>query len=346
MSDIQILYEDGSSASWNLTNVVARSGGRRSGRVVLSENRASATRLHVSDRVFLSELFLRAPHIGRVSFKRPPFVLVSALASVAIGGVLLFYFGLPGFSRLVATMIPVAWEQPIGDALVAGVIDDYPVCRSEAGEAALQEILLSLRNASGSDMNYNVQVVKWSMQNAFAAPGGNIIFMSGLLEDMESPEEFAGVLAHEMGHTIKRHSMARIIQVLGLDVLLETFGLGGTDILELAAQVGGVLVIFKNSREDESEADQMAAEILLTAGIDPGGLKTFFQRLLDADPNAEEAPGNAVSIFSSHPQLAERIDAVEEVQDVAFRPALSPDGWAALKAICDDPKNDTEADDS
>ena len=71
-------------------------------------------------------------------------------------------------------------------------------------------------------------------------------------DTLESPEELAGILAHEMGHVIERHPLAGAIRITGISVLLDLVVGGDSDIVDALVQLGGTLIAFSYNREDES----------------------------------------------------------------------------------------------
>ena len=179
--------------------------------------------------------------------------------------------------------------------------------------------------------------------NAFAVPGGHIVVMRGLLDTLESPEELAGILAHEIGHVIERHPLAGAIRITGISVLLDLVVGGDSDIVDALVQLGGTLIAFSYNREDERTADAIALEILRQAAITPKGLERFFERLtaeagktVEGGDRMDKAAERAVTLFSTHPWNDERLKKVRKAGAATktSRPALTGDQWRALQGIC------------
>jgi beta-barrel assembly-enhancing protease len=143
--------------------------------------------------------------------------------------------------------------------------------------------------------------------NAFALPGGFIVVYTGLIRAAETPEQLAGVLAHEMAHVTLRHGMRRIAQSLGVVALIQLlFG----DVSGVAAVVVELLregALSSYSRDQEREADQIGVETLVAHGVDPQALADFFALLRRREPSLP----SAVSWLGSHPELGERIAVIE-----------------------------------
>lgn len=163
--------------------------------------------------------------------------------------------------------------------------------------------------------------------NAFTIGGGYVYITTGVLSQAGDVNEFAGVLAHEIGHVEKRH-VARRSEGQGLATLATLASLAaviaGADPGVLIATQGlNVSLQLKHSRAFESEADREGIEIMTKAGYDPDGMTRFFQRILSENPNA--GAGIPAYLFT-HPAVKERIAAtkVEIARTGAARPAHTP----------------------
>jgi predicted Zn-dependent protease len=164
------------------------------------------------------------------------------------------------------------------------------------------------------------------MVNAFALPGGSILVMRGLIEFAQSPDELAGVLAHEMGHVAARHSLQKLMEQLGIGfffgILLGDIGTG------TIAVAGETLLLLSYSRGFESEADDLGLARLAAVGLDPRGLADLFVRL---EEKSGEAP-DWMRLLSTHPLDAARV--AKFAAAPAGDSSLSPEAWQALRDIC------------
>lgn len=162
------------------------------------------------------------------------------------------------------------------------------------------------------DLQWHFTVVDSREVNAFALPGGWIYVNRGLIERAENMSEVAGVVGHEIGHVIKRHSVEQMKQSRGVGlgaVLLCTLtkacnsGAG-----ETAVNLAGSALFAKFSRTDEAEADAEGVKETIKAGIDPHGLPNMFRILLEERKNN---PSAVDAFFASHPLEEDRIAATE-----------------------------------
>ncbi|EAR49802.1 hypothetical protein OG2516_08608 [Oceanicola granulosus HTCC2516] len=261
---------------------------------------------------------------------------VAAVASVALIVLVL----VPALADRLAAFLPPGGERALGEATyeqIRNALGDdmmpLEVCDAPEGRAALAALEARLTEGAGLEVPLTVHVLDHEMANAFALPGGHIVFFRGLIEEAARPEEVAAVFAHEIGHVAARDPTrialrsAGSIGVIGL--LLGDFA-GGALVLVLTNQ----LIRADYTREAEAAADAFAHRRLLAADLPPDGVATFFERLLD-ETGAPE-PHSFARHLSSHPAMGDRIAAARAAtpEGRVFSPALDADQWAALQAIC------------
>jgi beta-barrel assembly-enhancing protease len=145
--------------------------------------------------------------------------------------------------------------------------------------------------------------------NAFAAPGGFLYVYSGLLIAADDEAEVAGVLAHEIGHIVGRHSANQLAAQFGIQLLTsialgEEPNQGAAIIAQMAAQLGSA----RFSRDDEREADKYGVKYTIDAGYDPEGLLSFFAKLKKLEGGKRS---DVDKLLSSHPATDERIRDIE-----------------------------------
>ena len=230
-----------------------------------------------------------------------------------------------------APLIPSSVDEKLGDALVGDFGGRF--CSTPAGDAALKKLVASL-DANPDDLQ--VEVAKIDMINAVALPGGNVILFDGLVKQARSPDEVAGVLAHEIGHVREKHVMQALLRQMGLAVVL-----GGID-GNSGALVNNMLSM-SYSRESEAEADAHSMKALCGANISPIGTASFFDRLseMDGSANSSTSDNGIAGYMSSHPLSRSRKDAFEKsiVKGKNYKPALTPAEWTELKTMCTQDRN-------
>jgi beta-barrel assembly-enhancing protease len=294
--------------------------GRESARLLLDQPEA------------LAALQAACPGLARKSEWREfrPVLIWAPVALVALGFAI--FFLVPYTAQSLARAIPVETERKLGAELAPQVIaalggrrGGKPIlCTAAPGTRALEKILSAL-----GARYVTLSVVDLPIVNALALPGGQLLLFRGLIDFAQSPEEIAGVLAHEVGHVVHRHSLELFIENAGTAALI---GLLVGDVTGGTVMAGMAQLILQASyrREAEREADNFALEQLGAAGIDAAPLARLFDRLGAKTPE----PGGIFSIFQTHPLPPERSAAIR-AGALPGGPALSAQEWRDLKRICD-----------
>lgn len=223
----------------------------------------------------------------------------------------------------VAGQVPLKTEQKLGEAVWKAQKSQLRLIENTAANAAVATLGAQL--TQGSRYSYRWFVARDSSINAFAIPGGVVVVHSGLIEAARSPEELAGVLAHEVQHIEQRHSLRAMAQSLGT---MAALGLVFGDVSGLA-QIAASLSSLSYSRDAEREADAKGLAALKAAAIDPAGMVRMFETL------GKEGEGLAPpALLSSHPATTERIarlkSAIAEAGSWPVQP-LAID-WVAVQA--------------
>jgi predicted Zn-dependent protease len=135
--------------------------------------------------------------------------------------------------------------------------------------------------------------------NAFCAPGGYIFIYTGILKYLDNEAEFAGVLAHEMGHAERRHGTRQMTKIYGIQMLLD-FLLRGENSDSFKQIIGGLLTL-RYSRSYEREADECSVRYLCGTSYQADGAAGFFKKI--ADEHGEKAN----ELLRTHPDPKERI---------------------------------------
>ena len=301
--------------------------GRAAGDVLLSCAAMPGATLFVADGGFVAALAAKASHLTAASqrwrFARP-LIAVSAVVVVAVAGL---WVADVSPARGLAGLLPTELRQSLGRQVVKSLSQGHSACHTPAGSAALARLTERL-SAAADGKRFNIGVVNWSIVNAFAAPGEQIVIARGLIEQARGPDEVAGVLAHEMGHGLELHPETALVRAIGLSAAVELMlgGSGGT-----LANIGLLLTQIGYTRAAEREADARALQVLERAQISPLGFAGFFKRVEERDRGSVIGE---ISILRTHPLSGERARLAEQRPAYPATPALSDEDWRALREIC------------
>jgi predicted Zn-dependent protease len=178
----------------------------------------------------------------------------------------------------------------------------------EMGAQYSQQINAQLPIIQDPEVNRYINVVNSPEVNAFAVPGGYIYVNRGLVERARNLSELAGVLGHEIGHVVERHTIKQMQQQQGAQVGV-TLGcvllnMCGSEIAQAGINVAGGALFAKFSRDDEAQADEVGIANVVRAGISPKGIPEMFQILID---ERQSNPGAVDLWFGTHPTEESRI---------------------------------------
>lgn len=169
------------------------------------------------------------------------------------------------------------------------------------------------------DLPWHFAVLDDEDVNAFAMPGGYVFVTKGLLVQMNSEAELAGVLAHEISHVLQKHHLQAIKQSartgLMADFAEETMQRKGVNpALTKLVSAGTEIYARGLDKDDEFEADRMGVVIAARGGYDPYGLPAVLQTLQGLN-----AKDSAVALmFKTHPALGDRLSLLDKLMSDSF----------------------------
>lgn len=305
--------------------------------------------LTVDDKTFLSNLQQTSAIPLHSSLKQAKGSRHVALV-LAVLVIPLFLYGLwkvviPQLSDRVAMQVPVFWEEKLGQTVLEGLPDALSPRPDQAKEKALHAIVDRLLQARPNQpYDIRVYISPFEMVNAVALPGGPVIVFQGLLDLAESPEELAGVLAHEIQHVLLRHSTRGIVRALTSQILLSLMVGDMNGSMDMMLNVAGELDGLSHSRKMELEADRLGMEMILTAGIDPNGMVRMFEKLGEQEAlltekdkikkrGPEDDKSSWTEYLSTHPAGRNRVDRLKKQvamsQKKSYTPLLPDINWKA-----------------
>lgn len=204
-------------------------------------------------------------------------------------------------------------EIEMGQKIDAEVLKQNPLSNSDAAQQEIEktgQLIVSKAGLKRPELPYHFKVINSGKDyNAFSVPGGYIYFTEALWNMLNS-EERAGVLAHEIVHSDRRHALDAMLKlqqrstVLGILLILINANNDLQNIVDLAHS----LYTLKYSRGDEKQADEIGTQYLYNSGLNPAGLLMAMRKL----NRLEEAQGGRVpTILSNHPSTPERLKYLE-----------------------------------
>lgn len=162
------------------------------------------------------------------------------------------------------------------------------------------------------DLDWHFFIVDAKDVNAFAVPGGFVYVNRGLIERTDQMDELAGVLGHEIGHVVRRHTVKQMQKAqganIGVTLACVLTGVCNSQVAGAAINIAGGAVFARFSRQDEAEADQEGFKNVVRAGISPVGMVTMFRKLLD---ERKSRPAGVDAWFLTHPLEEDRITAIQ-----------------------------------
>ena len=296
-------------------------------------------RLEIRDRQFaaeIDELSEPVDRSGRIERRlRGKVILWTIAATASLVGVAVF--GIPRIAGELAPLIPYAVERKLGAAIdrqaQAGLDKQGAGAAFECGKPgqpardAFDKLTAQLAAAAALPFPLVVKVVRRPETNAITLPGGHIYVFQGLIDNTRSPDELAGVIAHELGHVAHRDGTRTVLQGAGLSLL---FGMLLGDFVGGGAVIFGAKAILQTSysRQVESAADAYGVALMNEIGADGRALAHFLQRI-------EGTTHPDSKLLADHPATRNRVAAIEALAKAGpTKPLLDASQWAALKTIC------------
>jgi len=247
--------------------------------------------------------------------------IASVLFAIALGAIVLWWKYDEALTWITAH-ISIKNEQVMGETIFAKMQVDNEFISEGRAHEVVAEIGTLLTQKSAYD--YKWHIAKDPQINAYAVPGGIIVINSGLLTAIESADELAAVIAHEIQHVEQRHALKNMINSMGWAAgLLILIGDVNVATAVVVHQLGSLYF----GREKEEEADHLGLELLIENEIDPNGMVVLMQRF------ETDGSDGIPDWLSSHPETADRISHIKEQINVsACVTCVSLDyNWADIK---------------
>jgi predicted Zn-dependent protease len=234
----------------------------------------------------------------------------------------------PGFN-----LFTVQQDVQVGAQSASEIERRVPIVRSGYPAVYVERVGRRLAaQAPGADYPYRFRIANLSDVNAFALPGGYVYVHRGLIEQVRTEGELAGVIAHEIAHVALRHPTSQASKAYvtraGFGLLGSLLGDGRQNtvggIMNAVGGVGMNALFLKYSRNAETQADVVGAQIMARAGYDPNEMANFFAYL---ERQSSQRPSLFGRFLSDHPPPANRASRVRrEAQLVGATQRSAPVG--------------------
>ncbi|PWJ42621.1 M48 family metallopeptidase [Sediminitomix flava] len=252
---------------------------------------------HFVEQLKYSDLDIKGDHPG---YKFSSLWKSISLGVIFMGVMALAYFkGIPFLVDKVVNVLPTNYDVMWGNSIYVSYIKNMNV--DEEASELLNRYIKTLDVES--EYPINITVVKSPIKNAFAVPGGNMVFFTGLLNEMESKEELTALFGHELAHIELRHSTKSTLESLAGYIIISLVFNDINGITSVITEQGQQLKRLSYSRKLEEEADLFGLSLLNEKGIDPQGMTDLFQTLQSVDHSDIEEISSTDSLYQENVEL-------------------------------------------
>jgi tetratricopeptide (TPR) repeat protein len=235
-----------------------------------------------------------------------------------------------GAQRTQALDIGKDIERGLGKMVGAEIEATYGVVDDPLLTGWVDRLGQKLASVSGrTDVKYVFKVLDSDDVNATAAPGGFIYVNRGTLRFVQSEDELAAVMGHEVGHVAGKHAMKQLNAQLIGTLLMVGFQSMHAETLRTVGGLAGGLAMLKFTRDEENDADRRGLKNATASGYNGKSMLTFFQRL---GATEKDKPNKFEVYFLTHPPTEERLRRIGNepgTADTAANAAALGDGLAA-----------------
>jgi len=267
--------------------------------------------LQCADRAELDQLPQKKAE-GFVAFlENNVAVAVFGTAVIAVSLIVGYTVGLPAAAERVAAKIPIEVETELGRSGLEWLDDNewlVPSALNNAKQAQIQkgfnELIQGLPYAKHYQLEFR-EAPKLG-PNAFALPGGTVIITDELVKIARTPDEILAVLAHEIGHVERRHTLKMVLQDSVVAIVVAS--VTGDAASFGAAALPTILAQRSYSRQFETESDDFAFALLKQHGRSPNSFADVMMRMYEKQQAKLKGERGASDFLSTHPLTAERIE--------------------------------------
>ncbi len=214
-----------------------------------------------------------------------------------------YFYALPPLAEKAAALLPESFDTKLGTMAMLTVLDDEKIDKEKT--AYLEQFAAQLQLKNTKKLSFSV--VKSQDVNAFALPNGHITVYTAILDEMNTAEELAALLGHEVSHINRRHSIKMLCKNMAGYILVSFIFTDINGIMAVLADNAHRLHSLSYSRTFEQEADEQGLQILIDNHVDPNGMLQLFEQLEKA------ASVSVPKILSTHPLTRDRKAYVQKI---------------------------------
>lgn len=244
------------------------------------------------------------------TLERTPLLILFSLVFMVALGFSVVKWGIPKASEVVAFQLPENSLNRLGGQAeeYINTLTEPTTLSKERQEKIRQDYLKYVAKDKPATLKFRAGENIGA--NALALPNNTIILTDELVELAHSDQEIIGVLAHEQGHILYRHSLQQALSSLGMSVLFVAITGDSSDLFAtLPVAIAGA----NYSRKFEYESDLYALKLMHEQNIETAHFANFLQRLSD-EFGEEEKSYSLLDILSSHPNTEDRVRVVREFE--------------------------------
>lgn len=196
-------------------------------------------------------------------------------------------------------------EEKVGEAAAARILGPAPLVDVRAAQQYLNLLGAAIAKRTETSYRWRFGLIKTDSVNAFATPGGFVMVTAGLVKQLQSEDELAFILAHEIAHVARHHHYRVVIRQRLADKAAKNLQAATGEAADAAlSQVSAQIYARGLDKASEFEADRLGVELMTQVGYDPAaalGVLERLQRIKGEDPRVE-------LLMSTHPSAADRLD--------------------------------------
>jgi MAF protein len=250
----------------------------------------------------------------------PPVLVKGPLRAIVLFYILIFSFSLAGCTTEynLATKQQETFyystdkEEQMGRSIARQVEKEYKLAEDPLLQKRVEDIGKKITAVCDrKEINYYFRVLDDEEVNAVSLPGGYIYINKGLIEKVDNDDQLAGVLAHEVGHIVARHSIKKLQALNSYSILrlLTAVAVPDSGQVGSAADTAFTELMMGYSRDDELLADQLASRYAKLAGYDPHGMIQFLLKLQEIN---RKKPLQPKTYYKTHPYVPDRVRVVKQ----------------------------------